>query len=92
MLCCDICGSWIDDAELGAAVFPYPAEGAAVEVLTVHKGACHDAAEERLSTPEASAPWLELKKFLWQLSHNAGFPADAVQQLATKEDTGDQLP
>jgi FMN-dependent NADH-azoreductase len=91
MLCCDACGSWIDDASLAAAVFRYTEEGNANEVLLTHKGACHRVAEERLSG-ETPPQWLELSKYLLHATHNAGLPPSALVRLADDEDQYGELP
>jgi hypothetical protein len=91
MLCCDVCGSWIDDAALAAAAFSYTEEGNASEVLLVHKGACHRVAEERLSG-ESPAHWLELGKYLLHVTHNAGLPAKVLLKLSDDEDLYGKLP
>ncbi len=78
IMCCDVCGSWIDEAGLGAAVFRRLSEdGATSEVLHVHKGGCHDIAEERLG----ETGWQELRQHLYHLTSNSGLPPAAMQKI-----------
>jgi uncharacterized protein YndB with AHSA1/START domain len=87
IVCCDVCGSWIDDAGLGAAVFASLGdEGDTKEVRLVHKGACHDKDEARLREHGMSAGWQELKRFLADLLHNTGLSLEKQQQMQADED------
>jgi hypothetical protein len=87
IFCCAICGSWIDQLELGAAVFQSPEhEGHTVEVILAHKGACHDKAEASLSAAGKSVGWQELERYLMDACHNGGL---TVQKMI-KQDERDQ--
>lgn len=78
IICCDVCGSWIDEAGLGAAVFRrLSVEGDTSEVLHAHKGRCHEVAEERLG----ETGWQELRQHLYHLTSNTGLPPEALQKL-----------
>ena len=81
IVCCDICGSWIDDADAGAAVFRKTAgEGDISEALHAHKGRCHVVAEERFGG-QAKTGWHELRQHLQLLMFNTGVPPTALQKL-----------
>ena len=88
LACCDVCGSWIDDAELAAAVFAHigPEEGDTQEVQVVHKGACHDKAEAQLQATGTGVGWLELKHFLADMLYNSGLPIAALQEIQADEE------
>lgn len=81
IVCCDVCGSWIDDADAGAAVFRKMAgEGNLSEVLHAHKGRCHVVAEERFGG-QVKTGWHELRQHLQLLTFNTGLPPAALQKL-----------
>lgn len=81
ILCCDVCGSWIDDADAGAAVFRKTnGEGDISEVLHAHKGRCHVVAEERLGG-QVKTGWHELRQHLQLLAFNTGVPPAALQKM-----------
>ncbi|EKD97752.1 MAG: hypothetical protein ACD_23C00751G0014 [uncultured bacterium] len=82
MLCCDACGSWIDDAGAGAAVFASLEEdGDTKEVALVHKGACHDKTEAALRAKGLSVGWQELSRYLVDALHNTNLPFQKLQQM-----------
>ena len=89
VLFCDICAKPITDAGLAAAVtvsHPIP-EGETSEVMYVHKGDCHDAADRRLGK---KAGWDELSRHLRQLLYNTGLSPKKLQaQQAMDKDCGD---
>ena len=69
---CDICGDMIGDCTYGAAVFrdPKPTnENVKVDVLHVHKGTCHDKADERFNENK-DCGWQELAMHLYLLCSN----------------------
>lgn len=79
IICCDVCGSWIDDAGLAAAVFRrMSVEGETTEVLHVHKGRCHDVAEARLG---GETGWHEMRQHLYHVTSNTGLPPAALQKM-----------
>lgn len=81
IVCCDVCGSWIDDGDAGAAVFrKITGEGDISEVLHAHKGRCHVVAEERFGG-QARTGWHELRQHLQLLTFNTGVPPAALQHL-----------
>jgi hypothetical protein len=82
MLCCDPCGSWIDEATAGAAVFAsLDDDGETKEVALVHKGACHDKTETALRLKGLSVGWQELSRYLGDLLHNTGLPLEKLQKM-----------
>ncbi|MYM82877.1 hypothetical protein GTP44_13025 [Duganella sp. FT50W] len=82
IICCDVCGTWIDDAALGAAVFAsLSSEGDTNEARLTHKGACHDKAEAELRGKGHNVGWLELKDFLSNMLHNSGVSLDVLKQM-----------
>ncbi|PTT78954.1 hypothetical protein DBR42_22450 [Pelomonas sp. HMWF004] len=87
ILCCDCCNAWIDDAELGAAIYKRTqAEGEVQDVLLAHKGTCHDAIEARLG---GDTHWQELTKYLEDVTHNAGYDlASQVRRRQLEDDYG----
>lgn len=86
LLCCDSCGSWIDDIGHGAAVFVSPScEGDAREVRLAHKGACHDAIEARLRGEGHVVGWQELRRFLLDALHNGGLTFERIQEAHQRE-------
>lgn len=83
IVCCAVCGSWIDQIGLGAAVFQSPArDGDTSEVMLVHKGACHDKAEATLSAGGRSVGWHTLARFLMDACHNSGL---TVEEMVERE-------
>jgi hypothetical protein len=88
LICCDVCGAWIDDAEFGAVVYPHLdfLEGSTQDVQIVHKGACHDAAEAKLATAETGVAWLELKSWLADAVHNSGVTPGKIAEMRADED------
>ncbi len=92
MICCDVCGSWIDDVGLAAAVFKSLSdEGECQEVHLVHKGGCHDTVEARLREGGNSVGWHELGRFLADLSHNSGLTLERLQKLEADDETFGRL-
>lgn len=86
MVCCDICGDWIDDADAGAAVFRKTSgEGDTSEVLHTHKGRCHVVAEQQFGG-QVNTGWHELRPHLQLLKFNTGVPPDTLQKL--EDDNG----
>jgi hypothetical protein len=82
VLCCSVCGTWIDDAGLAAAVFNSPKPDSEAQVVqVVHKGSCHDIAEDRLGATGKTVGWLELEKYLGDLSHNSGVTIEKLVSL-----------
>lgn len=80
IICCDVCGSWIDDADAGAAVFRRTTgEGDISEALHTHKGRCHVVAEEQLGG-QAQTGWHELRQHLHLLTFNTGLPPAVLQK------------
>ena len=87
LLCCATCGSWIDDAGLGAAVFASLGDhGDTTEVALVHKGACHDKAEAALRAKGLSVGWLELRRYLADALYNAGLTPARLQQMQADDE------
>lgn len=87
VLCCNQCGSWIDDAEFGAAVFNSPeSNGQAQLVEIVHKGACHDLTEARLRMGGQSVGWQELRRYLADVTHNSGITVEKLQKQQARDD------
>lgn len=87
LLCCDVCGSWIDDAGLAAAVFPLLGpQGDTKAVQLVHKGVCHDKAEAALRAQGLGTGWHELKRYLPDALHNAGLTLEALQQMQADDE------
>jgi hypothetical protein len=81
VIICDICGKRIKEHELGAAVFPRTdSEGAIAEILHVHKGQCHDEAEQKVGGGKG-APWLELINHFSYLLHNLGLSVERLEEL-----------
>ncbi len=81
VICCDVCGSWIDDADAGAAVFRKTTGADDVsEVLHAHKGRCHVVAEEQFGG-QVKTGWHELRQHLQLLAFNTGLPPAALQKL-----------
>jgi len=78
--CCDVCGSWIDDAGLGAAVFATPDEDEPQTVSFTHKGACHDKHEQALRAAGKTVGWWELSRYLAAVAHNSGVTVEVIQQ------------
>jgi hypothetical protein len=88
MLCCDACGSWIDEASAGAALFAtLNVDGETKEVALVHKGVCHDKTEEALIKKGHSVGWQELSRYLSDLLHNTGLPLEKLKKM----DQDDQM-
>lgn len=80
IVCCDVCGCWIDDADAGAAVFRRITDEVDLsEVLHVHKGRCHVLAEAHFGG-QVETGWHELRQHLQLLSFNTGVPAAALQK------------
>lgn len=87
MICCDVCGSWIDEIGHGAAVFASPQQNGDVEeVLMVHKGACHDKAEAQLRAKGKSTGWQELNRHLRNALHNGGLSAETIGEQQRSDD------
>ena len=88
LVCCNVCGSWIDDAALGAAVFAHLGfeDGATQQVQLVHKGACHDTAEAQLRTKGVGVSWQELKRYLVDALHNSGVTIDTLREMQEDEE------
>lgn len=86
IVCCDVCGSWIDDADAGAAVFrKTTSEGDSSEVLHAHKGRCHVVVEEQFGG-QPKTGWHELRQHLQLLKFNTGLPPAALQKLADDDE------
>lgn len=87
LLCCAVCGSWIDDAGLGAALFSsLGGDGDTKEVVLVHKGACHDGAEASLRSKGLQTGWLELRRYLADAAHNAGLTLEVLQRMQADDE------
>lgn len=81
VICCDACGSRIDDADAGAAVFRKTTGADDIsEVLHAHKGRCHVVAEEQFGG-QVKTGWHELRQHLQLLAFNTGLPPAALQKL-----------
>jgi hypothetical protein len=82
---CDVCTKQITAAGEAAAVYPYEEkDGAVLEVLHVHKGRCHDTAENKVGS-NGGAPWQELESHLLWLLKNTGLPLDRLGELEADE-------
>ena len=68
----DVCGKDIQNAGLGAVVYPKPPYefDEDLEPFFAHKGPCHRQLEARFGS--SLVPWGELGEFLRQLDHNTG--------------------
>ena len=87
LICCAVCGSWIEDIGHGAAVFESPrAEGESQAVTMVHKGACHDKAEQQLRAHSKVTGWQELGRYLMDALHNGGLTLDAMNAAKDRDD------
>lgn len=87
ILCCDVCDSWIDDADYGAAVFPaLSGEGEVGQAMIVHKGVCHDKAEATLRASGCATGWQELRRYLIDGLHNAGLSLEKMQDIQSDQD------
>ena len=65
---CDVCGGIISDIKLGAVVFPSEGKvGTLLSSATVHKGKCHDAAENDFGG-NINTGWFELVSVLDRLA------------------------
>lgn len=85
MLVCDVCGTWIEDAKEGAAVFVTPQNiGDTNDVMHVHKRSCHDEAEARFGG-RAKCSWQELGPHLLHLTHNTGLPVQKLKEISDRE-------
>jgi hypothetical protein len=85
---CDICGKRVEEADLGAAVFPRmqsESEGTVVQVLHVHKGPCHDKAQLQLGGVRDTA-WQELRIHFSYLLHNLGLSVEKLRKLEQEEE------
>lgn len=93
LFCCGFCSSWIDDIDLGAAVFVAPNhEGDVSETFLAHKGACHDALEAKLGAGGRSVGWQELGRYLLDALHNGGLTYEKIQEIQQRElDVGGRL-
>lgn len=86
VLMCDVCGTWIEDAKEGAAVFVTPQNnGDTTDVMHVHKRACHDAAEAKLGG-RAKCSWQELSEHMLHLTHNTALPVERLKEIADRQD------
>lgn len=71
---CDVCQKRIESSEAAAAVFQrsdIEVDGDVSQVLHVHKGQCHDDAEQKIGNGKG-APWQELDHHIYFLIGNVG--------------------
>lgn len=89
---CDICGEWIEDIGLGAYVFVNRSDACPQEPLIVHKGRCHDEAEERLTADEhpGAGGWAELKTLPARLANNSNPEWPTRQYVLVEEESEEQ--
>ena len=83
ILCCDICKERIENAKLGAIVFPnFQKEGTRFNPIYVHKSVegrkCHAIAEAQLKKEHEMVGWLELRGFFANTLHNAGYTSEDI--------------
>lgn len=78
IIICDICSDMISEVNEGAVVFPCSApEHSKLSCLHVHKGACHEKAEENVQ----NAGWDELGVHMAYVLSNLGVDAAAYREL-----------
>jgi hypothetical protein len=80
---CDTCGQAITRPAMAAVVYNMEGKGDRT-CLFVHKGPCHDAADERIRAAGGFPGWDELGTWVANLLHNTGFDDD---ELARAQDT-----
>jgi hypothetical protein len=75
---CDVCGDMIANVNEGAVVFPCSApENSKLSCLHVHKGDCHDKAEEN----QQNAGWEELGAHMAFVMSNLGIDLERFREL-----------
>jgi hypothetical protein len=78
---CDVCGDMIGDLSEGAAVFADVArrnENTKIDVLHVHKGKCHELAEQKM---KQKAEWQPLGAHLYFLCANTEVDGKQLEKL-----------
>jgi hypothetical protein len=91
VIVCDMCGERLSDPGKAAAVFAnFGESGGKVRALLVHKGkidgrTCHEEAEALIRKEGGNAGWHEMKAFLADLVHNAGFPAKELADYVKRQ-------
>jgi hypothetical protein len=78
---CDICGDMIGDLGEGAAVFadqPRRTENTKIDVLHVHKGKCHELAEQKMNS---KCEWQPLGAHLYFLCANTEVDGKQLDKL-----------
>ena len=78
---CDVCGDMIGDLSEGAAVFAdvaQRAENMKIEVLHVHKGKCHELAEQQM---KSKCEWQPLGAHLYFLCANTEVDGKHLDKL-----------
>ena len=78
---CDICGDMIGDLSEGAAVFadlPRRSENMKIEVVHVHKGKCHELAEQKI---KQKCEWQPLGAHLYFLCANTEVDGKHLDKL-----------
>ncbi|MES2562725.1 MAG: hypothetical protein V4637_08355 [Pseudomonadota bacterium] len=78
---CDLCGDMIGDISEGAALFADVSkrrENAKIEVMHVHKGKCHELAEEKM---HRKCEWQPLGAHLYFLCANIEVDSKQLDKL-----------
>lgn len=77
---CEVCGGRIETRAAAIVYFLKP-EGES-SGLVVHKGRCHDEAQENMEkwTPGVPVVWQEMADFLVNVTHNTGMDLKALEK------------